>query len=158
VPDDGVPVGGPNYTQAPKETPLNIFRPDPALHMLSMTADDLVIACGAISRQEDLVAKALRAVNLEAPTYQHSMGTGIGELYCQRDILQRLVKRRDFGRIGIKVMNALETKVRILQLQTNLLLADVELLASNIDTARSTAGGVVRSAKRDYKAKTAVPY
>jgi hypothetical protein len=126
--------------------------------MLSMTANNLVTACGAISRQEDLVAKALRAVNLEVPTYQHSMGTGIGKLYCQRDILQRLVKRRDFGRIGIKAMNALETKVRILQLQTNLLLANVELLASNIDTARNTAGGVVRSAKRDYKAKTAVPY
>jgi hypothetical protein len=59
VPDDGGPVGGPNYTQAPQEMPLNIFRPDPPLFMLSMTADNLVTACGAISRQEDLVAKAL---------------------------------------------------------------------------------------------------
>jgi hypothetical protein len=158
VPDNGIPFGGPNYTQAPQEIPLNIFRPDPPLFMLSMTADDLVTACGAISRQEDLVAKALRAVNLEVPTYQHSIGTGIGELYSQRDSLVRLLKRRDYGRLGIKAMNTLEMKVRILQQQTNLLLADVELLAFNIDTARGTAGGVVRSAKRDYKAKTAAPY
>jgi hypothetical protein len=55
-------------------------------------------------------------------------------------------------------MNTLKMKICILQQQTNLLLADVELLAFNIDTARGTADGVVCSAKHNYKAKTATPY
>jgi hypothetical protein len=145
-------------SHAPKDIPLDIYKPDLPLHMMSLSADDLVSACGHISRLEEVVLKALRGVNLEVPNVQHTLGTGIGQLYGERDILVRFLKRRDVGRLSIRALTALEVKVRILQRQTNRLLADVKLLVLNIDTARTLSGGVVRRAKRDHKYQVSGPY
>jgi hypothetical protein len=124
---------------------------DLQLRMLGMTADDLILALGRIARQEDAVMDVLRSLNQEAPFLQHDVGKGIGQLYGEYNVKNRYTVRRDFARIAARWMIRIEAKALLLEKQTDALLADVQLLVGNMETARGVANGVIRTAKRDIK-------